>query len=269
MTYGLLQSSNNYTLIKMIFNIFFFTVLATVSFAEAQALDQGNELHQKLAALYERSQLEELILNEIFDKNLALIRSFIKLLQMDPLQVPDHLITMTDLGIGKTHLQGGWVQNLVTIKRSGDVILRYNDKAFSCDFDLGWDSIYLNYDYTIRYLMFTRKGSFTGSFKNLRVRVLASMDLEKSSLKLEFFKFVEVDNFTLRLEGHLTDHLINILTRALTIFAKSQVLREIEFQSTNIIEKKLKEINELKPEFIDSIVQSILEIFSNITISHE
>lgn len=41
--------------------------------------------------------------------------------------------------------------------------------------------------------MFTRKGSFTGRFKNLRVRVLASVDLEKSFLKLEFFKFVEVE----------------------------------------------------------------------------
>ncbi|XP_014296379.1 uncharacterized protein LOC106693396 [Microplitis demolitor] len=253
----------------MIFNIFFFTVLATISCAEAQALDQRNDLHQKLAALYERSQLEEVILNEIFDKNLALIRNTIKLLGMDPLKVPDHLITMTDVGIGKTHLQGGWVQNLVTIKRSGDVILRYNDKTFSCDFDLGWDSIYLNYGYTIRYLMFTRKGSFTGRFKNLRVRVLASVDLEKSFLKLEFFKFVEVDNFTLRLEGHLTDHLINILTRALTVFAKSQILREIEYQSTSILEKKLKEINELKPELINLTVESILEVFSNSTISYE
>ncbi|XP_044582569.1 uncharacterized protein LOC123263692 [Cotesia glomerata] len=258
----LLRIFNHCISIIMIYNFSFFIIIVII--ASIQAFPY-QDVEQQIGSK-NGSQMTEIILNDRFDLNLPLIRGYIKKNGMEPLQIPDHIITFTDLGVGKVHLQRGLIQNLVRIKRTGDVILHYNNKFLYFDFDLGWDNLYMTCDYTMRYLLLTRKGSFTGSFRNLRVRVLGTFNLNTHFLKLEFFKIVDVDDFTIRLEGHLSDHLINVLTKVLTLFARNQVLRKIEYQSTVLIKNKINEINELKPNVIDNIMYSVFGISSNVTI---
>ncbi|KAG8042461.1 hypothetical protein G9C98_005095, partial [Cotesia typhae] len=238
----------------MIYNFLFFITIVTIASIHAFPYQ---DVKQQIGSK-KGSQTTAIILNDSFDVNLPLIRNYMKKNGMEPLQMPDHIITFSDLGVGKVHLQRGWIQNLVRIERTGDVILRYNNKFLYYDFDLGWDNLYVNGDYTMRYLFLTRKGSFTGRFRNLRIRVLGTLDLKTQFLKLEFFKFVDVE-----LEGHLSDHFINVLTKVLTVFARNQVLREIEYQSTVLIKNKIKEINEMKPDVTDNIMYSVFGISNN------
>ncbi|XP_034938488.1 uncharacterized protein [Chelonus insularis] len=235
-------------------------VLILITFTTAYPHESISNQHQN------EKKMAEVIMNDSFDKNLPSIREFILSNGMDPMAMPDYTFPITfPFGVGKVHLQKGWVQDMVTIRRTGDVILRYNIFTMKFDFDLGWENVDVAYDYTIRFLGYLRKGLFHGRFHNLKVKIVGSMDLKTHQLKLDLLKFMDVEDFTLKLEGHLTDHLINVMSRILTAFAKERVLREVEYQSTKIITEKIREINESKLNsiFENNFTSDVREVVKN------
>lgn len=66
----------------------------------------------------------------------------------------------------------------------------------------------------------------------------------KIAIIVNFFFYIRRD-FKLRLEGHWTDKLLNMVSSAVTKVFRTQVLREIETIAYEELDKKVQEINNL------------------------
>ncbi|KAK0158468.1 hypothetical protein PV328_009465 [Microctonus aethiopoides] len=205
--------------------------------------------------------ITEANLNSLFDQNIELIRNIIYEKNLDPLEMPDRILGIADtLPFAKLHLRDGWVQQLASIKRTGDVIARYYERNLTIEFDLGWQDIDVNYAF--RALLYLREGNFHGYFNNVRVSAMGNIDLETYNLQLKFFKIIDAGDFAFELSGNIADYLINAMSRVVTTFAKERVLREIEYHFVNSIQEKIDEINELLPEPMKTKAVKYLEQIS-------
>ncbi|XP_011299111.1 uncharacterized protein [Fopius arisanus] len=196
------------------------------------------------------NQITQVDLNNLFDKSLPLIQKMIIKGGLDPLNMPDQILSISDIpGLNPMiHLQRGWVQETETIKRSGDVIVRYGGKVIEFDAALGWNHLDATYTYTLRYFLFTRKGTFNGRFDDVKVQLLGSFDLNTRKINLRFFKITGIGGFSLKIHGHLLDHVLNAFTKVVTIFSRDLVVREIEYRFELALQDKIKEVNDLIPE---------------------
>ncbi|KAK0163328.1 hypothetical protein PV327_007023 [Microctonus hyperodae] len=212
--------------------------------------------------LVDVENITEVNLNSLFDQNIELIRNLIYEKNLDPLAMPDRILEILDtLPLATLHLRDGWVQQLASIKRTGDVIARYYEKNLTIEFDLGWEDIDVNYIYAFRALLYLREGNFHGYFNNVRISAMGNIDLETYNLQLKYFKIVDSGDFTFELSGNVADYLINAISRVVTTFAKERVLREIEYHFINSIQEKIDEINELLPEPVkEQAIKYLVEI---------
>ncbi|XP_015118603.1 uncharacterized protein LOC107042200 [Diachasma alloeum] len=200
--------------------------------------------------LSEMKQVTQVDLNDLFDKSLPLIREAIVKARLDPLSMPDQILSVGYIpGLNpKIQLQHGWTQQGSTIRRNGDVIVRYSNKMIEFDAALSWDHLDVTYAYTLRYLLFTRKGDFNGRFDDVKVQVIGSFNISTHKINLRFFKITNIGRFSLKIHGHLLDHVLNALTKGVTVFCRDLVIREIEYRFELGLQEKIKEINDLIPE---------------------
>ncbi|XP_044020665.1 uncharacterized protein LOC122860764 isoform X1 [Aphidius gifuensis] len=221
---------------------------------DPSSTDQNDILEPNKTVIVEKN------LNEVFDRMLPKIREDIIKNGLDPLSLPDEYLRTTKIpGLrGKIHLQKGWAQEASTIKRTGDVIVQYGGKKLNFDFALGFDTLDITYAYTLKYLLYKRKGDFHGQFHNVKLKVYGFIDFTTYQVTLKYFDLVHVGKFSLKLEGHLADHLLNVLTKLFTTFSRDSVLKNIEERFEETLQAKIKEFN-------DSVLEPILPSFLNAT----
>ncbi|XP_063993814.1 uncharacterized protein LOC135171290 isoform X2 [Diachasmimorpha longicaudata] len=198
----------------------------------------------------EMKQITEVDLNDLFDKALPLIQETIITTGLDPLSMPDQILSAGYIpGLNpKIQLQRGWVQQGSTIRRNGDVIVRYSNKVIDFDAALSWDHLDVTYAYTLRYLLLTRKGDFDGRFDDVKVQVIGSFNINTRKIKLRFLKITDIGRFSLKIHGHLLDHVLNALGKVVSVFCRDLLVREIEYRFELGLQEKIKEINDLIPE---------------------
>ncbi|EZA58414.1 hypothetical protein X777_01371, partial [Ooceraea biroi] len=190
-------------------------------------------------------------LNEIVDRLLPRIRSFILENGMDPTDLIDFSESIFPLlpGIlkGNIDFKNGWLQNLSQLKRAGSVTGEYKDKLFMLNMNFGFDVLDFNYEYYLTYMLYKRQGDVNGRFYNLDVNVVITIDLTNYHLSLESIKFSKVRKYDIKFEGNILDVILNALTKVVTLFFRTYILTGIENRSMMILNAKIDEWNKNFP----------------------
>ncbi|KAJ8688651.1 hypothetical protein QAD02_024446 [Eretmocerus hayati] len=206
--------------------------LAFASNSPSVALKNGEKLR------YEAN------IDELIDDNIDVIREGLRSMDPSELRNIEHPLTANIY----LHLHTGILRNLAQMKRAGRCNLSYSSKVFTIDGIFGWDSLAFNYQYLLKVLFFSRTGSIRGGLDQLKINVVLDINLETYQIILRQLDFINAGKITIRLEGHLTDIIYNLVLKAVTWIGKGLVLKKIEEETTELIRLDIAEINKLLAE---------------------
>ncbi|XP_033331509.2 uncharacterized protein LOC117223363 [Megalopta genalis] len=206
-------------------------------------------------------------INKIFDEMLPSVREMIIKEGMDPLKMKDMNENLPGIiHDGVLQLTNGWMSGLGQVKRSGDVILSYDDKKITIDALLGLDVMDLTYDYLFQYSLISREGGFHGRFSNINMRLLFTVDLHTYKAELDTLHVASVGKMDVKLEGHELDHVLNIAIKVFVGIFRKEVIKTIEVQSLDVMKAFIEKINARipKPDLDARIISHDSEMVDNI-----
>ncbi|XP_043284133.1 uncharacterized protein [Venturia canescens] len=206
--------------------------------------------------------VQEMNLSSTFDNFLPKIRKFITMNGYDPMEIPDVEIPLSPLpGFLKTKMEmhHGYLQEVSTIYRTGDIIWQWTDVKGALYLNIGFETLDMSYEYALQYMLYRRKGDCYGRYHNVSASMLIDVDLVNHKGSLRFFKFTGFGDFKLRLEGHVADKLINVIIEAVTKIFRKEVLILVELKAQEEIEKMLKDINVSIPDAFQIKVKQVMK----------
>ncbi|XP_015118572.1 uncharacterized protein LOC107042174 [Diachasma alloeum] len=218
-------------------------------FAVAVLGCHGDSIHREDNSLDgkvgEGHRVTRIKLNRWFDHYLPVIKKYMVTHGMEPMNLPAMSLPVPDIpGFKpKVELRNGLIHGLSDITRSGDIIQHIYQSSSQVDVQLSWKEVKVDYDYSLKYLFYKRKGGLTGKFLNLNIGMMASVDFKARKVDLRYLKIVDAGNFSLKLRGHLVDPVANAALKAITITFRKRMLREMEHQMNSTAQLKIKEVN--------------------------
>ncbi|XP_063993817.1 uncharacterized protein LOC135171292 isoform X2 [Diachasmimorpha longicaudata] len=164
---------------------------------------------------------------------------------MDPMSLPAMNLPAPDIpGFKpKVELHNGLIHGISNLTRSGDIIQHIYESSSKVEVQVSWKELEVDYDYSVKYLFFNRKGGLTGRFPNLNIGMMGSVDFKARKVDLRYLKIIDSGDFSLKLRGHLMDTVANAALKALTVTFRKRMLREMEHQMNNAVQLKIKEVN--------------------------
>ncbi|XP_011691146.1 PREDICTED: uncharacterized protein LOC105452044 [Wasmannia auropunctata] len=190
-------------------------------------------------------------LDKTVDALLPSIREFIVKKGMDPMKIADiseYIFPLLPWKLkGNIDLKNGWMQNLSLVKRTEHVTAIYKDKRLTLDMNLGFDLMDFSYQYSLTHLLYKRQGDVYGRMYQLNTNVVVTVDLNEYILILDSIKLTDVGRYDIKFEGHLLDHLLNAVTKVVTVVFKRCILTVIEDYSALVFGEKINEWNTMLP----------------------
>ncbi|KAJ8688466.1 hypothetical protein QAD02_024261 [Eretmocerus hayati] len=184
-------------------------------------------------------------IDSIVDYNIGNIRNHLK--SVDPTELPNierRLTSNTYL-----HLYEGVLGNLARMERTGRCVLSLSKKIFTLDGIFGWDSLEFQYQYLLKVLLFSKTGSITGRLDQLQINLVVDIDEEAHEIVLRQLDFINAGEVTIRLNGHVTDFIYNLMLKAGTWVVKGFLLKNIEEEMAHHIQLYMPMINKILAEF--------------------
>ncbi|XP_011299110.1 uncharacterized protein [Fopius arisanus] len=225
----------------MIFRIVFLICTTAVLVCHADN-PENNSLDGEITRDH---RVTEINLNRWFDHYLPLIKKYMAMHNMEPMSLPKMSLPVPDIpGFKpKVELNNGLLHGASNITRSGNIIQRVYGELVDVDMQLDWKELQVDYDYSLKYFFYKRRGGLTGKFGHLNVGVMGSIDFKSRKVDLRYLKIVDAGDFSLKLRGHLVDPVANAGLKAVTIAFRKRMLREMEYQMNAAAQLKIQEVN--------------------------
>ncbi|XP_076662359.1 uncharacterized protein LOC143365763 [Halictus rubicundus] len=188
-------------------------------------------------------------INEIFDDVMPVVKDLIIKNGLDPLKMDDIEKQLNGiLGTkGVLNLSKGWMQGLSGLKRSGDVILSYENKIVTLEAQLGLDLIDVAYDYHFKYWFASRSGALNARLSGTQLRLVLKVDLEHYRIGLESFQVTSVRKMEVKLQGGVVDKVLSAAINAFIGSFRKQVIETVEKRGSIVMRQYMEKINEKIP----------------------
>nr|XP_015835604.1 PREDICTED: uncharacterized protein LOC103312896 [Tribolium castaneum] len=200
----------------------------------------------------------EAILNEYADKIFQNIQNLMIHGGFDPIEMPDmHTgfnYTLIITYHGELDLTHGWLSDLSTIHRSGDVVVSYssNTKYLEITVPIAFDDLQFTYDYSAKIMGLGPTGGIEGKANSVGVRVKIGFNVETLEASLDEFSITNSGRITFHFNGNaLIDWLLNLLTDVTTILLKRVILLVVENVIKGGLSAAIDAINEVINGFLN------------------
>ncbi|EFA03851.1 uncharacterized protein LOC660232 [Tribolium castaneum] len=176
----------------------------------------------------------EAIINDYADKIFANLHDLM-IHGFDPIEMPDQHsgfnYTLIITYHGELDLTHGWLSDISTIHRGGDVVVTYssNTKYLEVTVPIAFDDMQFTYDYSAKIMGLGPTGGIEGKIAKLTCEVKIGFDVEAIQASLDEFYITNSGHITFHFNGNvLVDWLLNLLTDVTTILLKEVILLVVE-----------------------------------------
>ncbi|XP_049797828.1 uncharacterized protein LOC126215207 [Schistocerca nitens] len=224
--------------------------LSAVFAVPARVWKPEKDLHVARPQLRHADSRLSIEFNELFDRLIDGISTFIVSSGLDPLPLPDEGIesTITDpLGIERTteiSLKKGWLTDLSTFQRDGDAKVRYVNSSLHV-FSVGLDfpTVSVAYDYTLKILDIGPTGSINAKAEDLLVSLEVNIDVATSQLSLGSYTITDAGKLTVQLQGGtLVDWIANGVINLFTWLFQDVLLGVVEDRVRPVLAQRLSQL---------------------------
>ncbi|XP_017764723.1 PREDICTED: uncharacterized protein LOC108554090 [Eufriesea mexicana] len=191
------------------------------------------------------SEVTSVKINELFDSMLPSIRSFILEHGLDPLKLKDISENLQGVIIHKRtlNLSNGWLQGLSNVRRTSDVIFSYKDKVLTLDAILAFDLADISYQYFYKDLLISRKGDIHGRVRNMRIRLIVALDMNKYKIAVPMSKIINMDKFSITLEGNKIDPIVNAAIKVVANAFRTKIINMVNEEFSKMVQGFVQDIN--------------------------
>ncbi|KAJ3653534.1 hypothetical protein Zmor_012781 [Zophobas morio] len=219
-----------------------------------QELVPAIEILKKIAHDREINSLAgtEANLNDYADKIFANIQQFLIHSGYDPVELPDleagFNYTLIITYQGELQLTKGWLEDISTVHRGGDVIVTYSTEAkfLEVTVPIAFDDLQFTYEYSAEIMGLGPTGGIDGKIANIEVEVKIGFDVTNLVLSLDEFEIIDTNHIDVNFNGNpLVDWLVNLLTDVITSLLKPVILGIVENIIRGSVEDAIQSINDL------------------------
>ncbi|CAH1368577.1 unnamed protein product [Tenebrio molitor] len=204
------------------------------------------ELHKKSRSGTEAN------LNDFADKLFANLQSWMIHNAFDPVELPDMRAGIHNLG--EIKLNYGWLLDLSTIHRGGDVLLSYshNTKYITANVPISFNDLEFTYDYSAKILGMGPTGGIVGKVTNVQVEVVIGFNIETLRASLDEFYIVKAGQIDFEFSGNaLVDWLLDLLSDVVATLLKKLLLLVVEGLIRGGLESTIDTINDAIGGFVN------------------
>ncbi|OAD52224.1 hypothetical protein WN48_02509 [Eufriesea mexicana] len=200
----------------------------------------GSNQHRARKDDIDTSEVTSVKINELFDSMLPSIRSFILEHGLDPLKLKDISENLQGVIIHKRtlNLSNGWLQGLSNVRRTSDVIFSYKDKVLTLDAILAFDLADISYQYFYKDLLISRKGDIHGRVRNMRIRLIVALDMNKYKIAVPMSKIINMDKFSITLEGNKIDPIVNAAIKVVANAFRTKIINMVNEEFSKMEEQQ-------------------------------
>jgi len=184
-----------------------------------ESLNKFLDALKKFARDGSPSDIVNFAMNPFIDEELADLRSVIIRGGMDPLELEDETLQFLAGIIGSIKLTSGWLQDISTIARNGDVIITYNSatKRITFSVPLSFKVLLFTYKYLTRVTLLSISGDVQGKIDDVRMNLLLTYDANLQSFVLDGLSMKNSGKVTVKFTGNnLVDWITNAMTSVIT-----------------------------------------------------
>ncbi|KAG8221931.1 hypothetical protein J437_LFUL002490 [Ladona fulva] len=190
-------------------------------------------------------------MNDFVDRMMEKARDFMLENGLDPMQLPDTVekFEVTDLiGIkwqGELDLVKGWLQDLSTIFRTGDVSVVYKDKKMHIEAEIGFKDLVFNYDFTARVMKLSESGMVNGKASDVKIVFKAIADIFTKTIALDDLQISHVGDIDIQFNGlgTIANFIVDKLTEVVIALFKEPILEMVETEVRKTLEDVLANID--------------------------
>ncbi|XP_063922604.1 uncharacterized protein LOC135137005 [Zophobas morio] len=197
-------------------------------------------------------------LNDYADQIFANLRAMMVETGLDPLEMPDiheeFSYTLIITYHGELDLTNGWLSDVSTIHRGGDVIVTYDTdvKFLEVTLPIAFNDLQFTYDYSAKIMGLGPAGYIDGKVTDLAVEVKIGFDPVALVLSLDEFNIVHAGNIHVEFHGDaLIDWLLDLLADLATTLLKSVILDLLEGIVRGGLDDAIQSINDLIDGFLN------------------
>ncbi|XP_011171278.2 uncharacterized protein LOC105204001 [Solenopsis invicta] len=198
-------------------------------------------------------------INNLVDRFIPEISQFIIKNNLDPLTLPStqiklwntlahrNILNQSQPMIYKADLvlHSGILTYLSNLKRYGDALLNYEDKALKLNVSFEFELLKGSYNYIVKLVFFNLDGRILAAAENVRVKINISFDAINSILSLDDFELQIPGDIKITIENKngLVEWLNTALINLATPFIKNTLTNVVQQEASNAIRTSLDKIN--------------------------
>ncbi|XP_046393894.1 uncharacterized protein LOC124161558 isoform X1 [Ischnura elegans] len=186
-------------------------------------------------------------MNDYVDRMLKNASQYLLDNGFEPMKLPDIVkpFSFKDLvGIewhGELDLNHGWLQDLSTIFRSGDVTVEYQDMKMLIKAQLGFKDLVFDYDFVAKFMDLSKKGEADGKAAGVLIAFSALVDLSNETIALQDFAISHVSDTEVEFTGMGTigDFVLDAMTKVVIDVFDDEIIKAVETEARKAIEDAL------------------------------
>jgi hypothetical protein len=175
------------------------------------------------------------VLNDYADKIFTNLQNLMIHNGFDPLEMPDlHTgfnYTLIITYYGDLDLTNGWLSDISTMHRGGDVLVEYssNTRNLEITVPITFNDLMFTYDYAATIMGLGPKGGIDGKITDINIEAKLGFNTETFEATLEEFYITHTGTIHVEFNGNdLIDWLLNLLTDVATVILKEAILLVVE-----------------------------------------
>ncbi|KAJ8956945.1 hypothetical protein NQ318_014364 [Aromia moschata] len=200
------------------------------------------------------------IIDDYADKVFENIEELIIHQGLDPVELEDTSLKL--IPTGTIALSSGYLQNLSTLKRNGDVTVTYYSSSSTLEINvpIKFETLTVSYEYLTKILLLRIKGEAHGKVENLNIDVRLGFNFTTYEASLDNFDIGNTGKLSLIFTGNgLVDWIVNIMTTVVTTFLKPVILNMTKSVIRGGLQAALDAIN----SYIHSIIHPGVSTVAN------
>ncbi|CAH1110265.1 unnamed protein product [Psylliodes chrysocephalus] len=219
---------------KLIIFMFVFAIFSFANANEKQEVELLNHVDKELINEFitQGLRINEAAgitaqINEFMDKLFPNLSKFCVSHNLDPAPLNDikQKFLAASIAFDKGKLHG-----ISTLTRNGDVTVRYqsNIKTLTFNVPIIFSDLSFTYDYLVKVIIAKYSGDLIGEIENLKMYIQLSFNLNTLTAKVDQLKTTHSGQTSLKIHGHITDAIVNIMSKFVTTVLNPIIQKVLE-----------------------------------------
>ncbi|XP_049822376.1 mite allergen Der f 7-like [Aethina tumida] len=218
----------------------------------ANKSDKTQEPIHKILQSVNKSDIPSINPNKLVDQTVDYFDDLLVHNGMDPVELPDIKRNFSYKPFlinyhGEYALTEGWLHDMSTMKRDGDVNLWYNfgTEQYEAFIPVAFQDLQFNYSYKVKFMNIGPVGIVMGKISDVKIKLYLSYS-NSTHIKLHDFDITDTGHISVRFVGNgLTDWLVNILSETSSYVLHPIILRIIQATIRPNLEQVIDYFNEM------------------------